>query len=143
VALWRRTADAQYGCHILLQVSTYIRRAHRASSLQYITHSHHPALRTHKHIHHSHNQSTNSNHVRQPDPPSARHLHAHWRGLSMPVMYPNGLHGPDYRFTRSNTAQTADRLQVGGRVYGVPVCSRGPQLQPPPPIPIPPKSRPN
>jgi hypothetical protein len=40
----------------------------------------------------------------------------------MPAMYPNGLYGPNYRLTRSNTTQTTDCLGVGARIYGV--CSR-------------------
>jgi hypothetical protein len=40
----------------------------------------------------------------------------------MPVIYPNGLHGPNYRFARGNATQTTDCLGAGARIYGV--CSR-------------------
>ena len=40
----------------------------------------------------------------------------------MPVMYPNGLHGSNYRFIRGNTTQTTNSLRIDARTYGV--CSR-------------------
>jgi hypothetical protein len=40
----------------------------------------------------------------------------------MPVIYPNGLYGPNYRHTRGNATQTTDCLGAGARIYGV--CSR-------------------